>query len=167
MHKSEILAPAGSFDALVAAVRSGADAVYLGTDSFNARMRADNFSGEKLKEAIDYCHARGVKVHITMNTLVQDSEIPQALEVIKKITYLGADAVMTVQHQGSCRFLQHLYIGTGGNDATFHTLGIVDQPGNTVGTHATAVGIEKVLHEQRRFFHFQTGRNHNFCAEIL
>lgn len=94
MHKSEILAPAGSFDALVAAVRSGADAVYLGTDSFNARMRADNFSGEKLKEAIDYCHARGVKVHITMNTLVQDSEIPQALEVIKKITYLGADAVI-------------------------------------------------------------------------
>ncbi len=94
MHKSEILAPAGSFEALVAAVRSGADAVYLGTDSFNARMKADNFSGEKLKEAIDYCHARGVKVHITMNTLVQDSEIPQALEVIKTITDLGADAVI-------------------------------------------------------------------------
>lgn len=94
MHKSEILAPAGSYEALVAAVRSGADAVYLGTDSFNARMRADNFSGEKLKEAIDYCHARGVKVHITMNTLIQDSEIPQALEVIKTITNLGADAVI-------------------------------------------------------------------------
>ncbi len=94
MHKCEVLAPAGSYEALVAAVRSGADAVYLGTDSFNARMRADNFSAEKLKEAIDYCHARGVKVHITMNTLVQDSEIPQALKVIKNITDLGADAVI-------------------------------------------------------------------------
>lgn len=94
MHKTEILAPAGTFDALVAGVRSGANAVYLGTDSFNARMRADNFSGEDLKKAIDYCHARGVKVHITMNTLLQDSELFQALDVVKNIVSLGADAVI-------------------------------------------------------------------------
>ena len=94
MHKPEILAPAGSFDALVAGVRSGANAVYLGTGSFNARMKADNFSGEDLKKAIDYCHARGVKVHITMNTLLQDSELLQALEVVKAIACLGADAVI-------------------------------------------------------------------------
>ncbi len=105
MHKSEILAPAGSLEALVAAVRSGADAVYLGTDSFNARMKADNFSGERLKEAIDYCHARGVKVHITMNTLVQDSELPQAMEVIKTITDLGADAVI-IQDAGLAKLIK-------------------------------------------------------------
>lgn len=93
-NKPEILAPAGSYEALVAGVRSGADAVYLGTDSFNARMRADNFSGESLREAIAYCHARGVKVHITMNTLLFDSEIPKAIETIKTIAEMGADAVI-------------------------------------------------------------------------
>lgn len=90
----EILAPAGTYDALVAGVRSGANAIYLGTDNFNARMRADNFSPEVLKQAIAYCHARGVKVHITMNTLIQDSEIPDALKTIQSIASLGADAVI-------------------------------------------------------------------------
>lgn len=90
----EILAPAGTYDALVAGVRSGANAIYMGTSSFNARMHADNFSFQALKEAIDYCHARAVKVHITMNTLVQDSEINEALKVIETIASLGADAVI-------------------------------------------------------------------------
>ena len=74
-NKPEILAPAGTQEALTAAVRSGANAVYLGTSAFNARMKADNFAGEKLKEAVEYCHARGVKVHVTVNTLVFDREL--------------------------------------------------------------------------------------------
>ncbi len=94
MHNIEILSPAGSYEALVAGVRSGTDAVYLGTDSFNARMKADNFSGERLKQAIDYCHARGVKVHITLNTLVCDDEREKAVETVKTICSLGADAVI-------------------------------------------------------------------------
>ena len=93
-NKPEILAPAGSYEALVAAVRSGADAVYLGTSAFNARMKADNFGGEKLKEAVDYCHARGVKVHVTVNTLVFDSELKKAKEIIELIASSGADAVI-------------------------------------------------------------------------
>ncbi len=94
MHNIEILSPAGSYEALVAGVRSGANAVYLGTDSFNARMKADNFSGEKLRQAIDYCHARGVKVHITLNTLICDDEMEKAVETVKTICSLGADAVI-------------------------------------------------------------------------
>ena len=93
-NKPEILAPAGSYEALIAAVRSGANAVYLGTSSFNARMKADNFTGEKLKEAVDYCHAHGVKVHITVNTLLLDREIKDALDTIKLIAECGADAVI-------------------------------------------------------------------------
>lgn len=93
-NKPEILAPAGSSEALIAAVRSGADAVYLGTAAFNARMKAENFAGEKLKEAVDYCHARGVKVHITVNTLLLDREIKEALDTIKLIAESGADAVI-------------------------------------------------------------------------
>ena len=84
-NKPEILAPAGTYESLIAAVRSGADAVYLGTSAFNARMKAENFAGEKLKEAVDYCHARNVKVHITVNTLLLDREIKEALDTIKLI----------------------------------------------------------------------------------
>lgn len=90
----EVLAPAGSYDALVAGVRSGANAVYLGLGAFNARMNANNFTPENLKQAIDYCHARGVKVHITMNILVTDGEMPEVMSLIELIASLGADAVI-------------------------------------------------------------------------
>lgn len=93
-NKTEILAPVGSKESLIAAVNSGADAVYMGTKKFNARIKADNFSFEQVKEAIDYCHARNVKVNITMNTLVADDEMPLALETLKQIYSLGADAVI-------------------------------------------------------------------------
>lgn len=74
----ELLAPAGSMEALRAAVCNGADAVYLGADTFNARMNARNFSAADLQEAVVYCHVRGVKVHLTLNTLVLDREMPRA-----------------------------------------------------------------------------------------
>ena len=74
---AEILAPAGNFDALVAAVRSGANAVYFGTGAFNARRNADNFDGDGLKRAVDFCHLHSVKCHITLNTLVSDSELSE------------------------------------------------------------------------------------------
>ena len=76
----EILAPAGAEEQLIAAVRSGADAVYLGTKNFNARSSAGNFDKAALKEAVSYCHARGVKVHVTLNTLVNDAELYDMLE---------------------------------------------------------------------------------------
>lgn len=91
---SEILAPCGSFESVVAAVRCGADAVYLGTKQFNARINAENFGEDELKKTIEYCHARGVRVHITFNTLISDDEIPAATMLIKHVCELGADVLI-------------------------------------------------------------------------
>ena len=73
----ELLAPAGSMEALRAAVQNGANAVYLGCGNFNARQSAKNFTPQTLGEALKYCHIRGVAVHLTLNTLVSDREIPE------------------------------------------------------------------------------------------
>lgn len=89
---AEILAPAGSFDSLIAAVRCGANAVYLGCKAFNARRNAANFDGEELKKAVDYCHKRNVKVYVTLNTLAADHELKAAYGEIKSICLSGADA---------------------------------------------------------------------------
>ena len=88
----EILAPCGSFDSVVGAVRQGADAVYIGSLQFSARAYAKNFDSGELKKAIDYCHLHGVKVHITLNTLVSDEELPKAIEIAKTAYFAGADA---------------------------------------------------------------------------
>ena len=90
----EILAPAGGWEQLIAAVRSGADAVYLGTKAFNARRNAENFSGESLTEAVKYCHGRGVNVYVTVNTLVKDSELALVYDEIEMLAVSGVDAVI-------------------------------------------------------------------------
>ncbi|MBE6985507.1 MAG: U32 family peptidase [Ruminococcaceae bacterium] len=88
----ELLSPAGSFDALRAAVCNGADAVYLGVNSFNARRGARNFAPQELREAVRYCHVRGVKVHLTLNTLVSDREMRTLSETISLAAEAGVDA---------------------------------------------------------------------------
>lgn len=90
----EILAPAGSFEALTAAVRCGANAVYLGGKAFNARRNASNFSDDELRQAVDYCHARNVKVYLTLNTLVGDGEIETAYDAIKNACEANIDALI-------------------------------------------------------------------------
>ncbi|WP_225749511.1 DUF3656 domain-containing protein [Paraeggerthella sp. Marseille-Q4926] len=92
LHDVELLAPAGNAAALHAAVRGGADAVYLGLDSFNARRGADNFTMETFAEACDYAHLRGVSVYVTFNTTVLPSELTRALETIRQAYRAGADA---------------------------------------------------------------------------
>lgn len=94
MSEIEILAPVGGSEQLLAAVRCGADAVYLGTQSFNARRNAKNFDSQALYEAVAYCHIRGVKVYVTLNTLVFDFEIPELDKQIKEIARSGADAII-------------------------------------------------------------------------
>ena len=91
---TELLSPAGSPEALRAAVQSGADAVYLGLGSFNARRSARNFSEADFAAALRYCHERGVRVFLTLNTLLSDRELPQALETARLASRLGADAVL-------------------------------------------------------------------------
>lgn len=94
MSNIEILAPAGSMEAVVAAVRSGADAVYLGGKAFNARRSAENFDEDGLKKAVEYCHRHGVKVHITLNTLVSDGELNEAQNAVRVACEAGADAII-------------------------------------------------------------------------
>lgn len=105
MNKSEILAPAGNYESLKAAVLSGADAVYFGIGNFNARRNADNFSERNLIETIEYCHSRGVKVYITLNTLIKDTEINEVAETVKSVCKAGADALI-VQDLGISRIVR-------------------------------------------------------------
>ncbi len=104
MTTAEILAPAGTWEALTAAVRSGANAVYLGIGDFNARRNAANFQLSELKDIISYCHIRGVKVHLALNTLVSDAELPAALEIIECGCAFGADAFI-IQDLGLARLV--------------------------------------------------------------
>lgn len=90
----ELLSPAGSPEALRAAVQSGCGAVYLGWGSFNARRSAKNFSDEEFADAIRYCHLRGVRVFLTLNTLLTDRELPLALDAARTACRLGVDSVL-------------------------------------------------------------------------
>jgi len=92
--RPELLAPAGSPECVAAAVQNGADAVYLGLGAFNCRRGATNFTPETLRAAADYCHERGVRVYVTLNTLVTDREIPDALETLEQAVRGGADALL-------------------------------------------------------------------------
>ena len=84
MMKPELLSPAGSMDSLRAAVNSGCDAVYVGGKQFSARQYAGNFSLEELEEACDYCHLRGVKVYVTVNTIYKDEELKNLLNYLSQ-----------------------------------------------------------------------------------
>lgn len=101
----ELLAPAGSMEAVAAAVQNGADAVYLGYGDFNARRNAKNFSEEEFAAAVSYCHVRGAKVYLTLNTLLTDRELPAAAQVAVHASEMGADAVL-VQDMGVVRMLR-------------------------------------------------------------
>ena len=105
-NRIEILAPAGGFESLEAAAKSGADAVYLGAKDFSARKSAQNFSSQELKDAVAYCHARGMKAYLTVNTLMFDSEIQSALDLICDAYSSGIDAVI-IQDIGLASYLRH------------------------------------------------------------
>ena len=84
MISPEILSPAGNAEMLTAAVRSGADAVYLGAKEFSARRNAANFDNAELKAAVEYCHIRGVKVYLTLNILIKDTELESAFRLAQR-----------------------------------------------------------------------------------
>ena len=103
----ELLSPAGSRDALIAAVQSGADAVYMGFGSFNARRNAQNFTDEEFAQAVAYCHLRGVKAYLTLNTLLTDRELPAAADALRRASGMGVDAVL-VQDWGVLTLAQEV-----------------------------------------------------------
>ena len=90
----EVLSPVGSKECLEAAVRSGADAVYLGAKNFSARRNAENFDTEGLKETVAYCHVRGVKAYLTLNIMIKDSELPDAFNLAKEAYCAGIDGII-------------------------------------------------------------------------
>lgn len=102
--KTEILSPVGNTEMLIAAVRSGADAIYLGAEEFSARRNAENFSLEKLNEAIKYCHIRGVKVYLTLNILIKENELSSAFSLAKSAYNMGIDGII-IQDLGLARLL--------------------------------------------------------------
>ena len=93
-ERAEIMAPAGAMEQVYAAVRCGADAVYLGAGGFNARRNATNFDELTLPEAVRYCHGRGVKVYVTVNTLIMDSEMSALAATLDEVAQAGPDAVI-------------------------------------------------------------------------
>lgn len=99
MNKIELLAPAGSMESLHAAVQNGADAVYLGGAKFSARAYASNFDEENMIKAVEYCHLYNVKIYVTVNTLLKENEIVEALKYIKFLYEIGVDALI-VQDTG-------------------------------------------------------------------
>lgn len=106
-NKIEILAPAGSMDSVIAAVRSGADAVYVGEKEFSARSSAHNFDEQELKEAVRYCHIHGVRVYVTLNTIVFDDEMQRLKEAILIAARADVDALI-VQNMGVARLARQL-----------------------------------------------------------
>lgn len=105
MKRIELLSPAGNFESLKFAVQNGADAVYLGLNKFSARASSDNFDIEKLKQAISYAHPRGVLVYVAINTLLDDNDLENAIELAKMADMLHADAFI-VQDLGLARMLK-------------------------------------------------------------
>ena len=101
----ELLSPAGSMESVEAAVQNGADAVYFGYGAFNARRNAKNFTPEQAAQAVSYCHLRGVKVHLTLNTLLTDRELPLAAQLAAQASDMGVDALI-VQDLGVVRMLK-------------------------------------------------------------
>lgn len=105
MNDIELLAPAGSIESLYAAVINGANAVYLGGSKFSARAYASNFDNEKMEEAVDYAHSYGVRIYVTINTLMKENEINEAVEYAKFLYKIGVDAIL-VQDTGLFKMLK-------------------------------------------------------------
>ncbi len=108
MEKIELLAPAGSMESLIAAVTKGADAIYLGGSKFSARAYASNFDNEEMEKAVDYCHEYGVTVYVTVNTLLKENELQEAVDYVGFLYRIGVDALI-IQDTGLVNRIREEY----------------------------------------------------------
>ena len=151
MGKMELLAPAGNASALHAAVRAGADAVYLGLEAFNARRGADNFTTKTLAEACDFAHLRGVKIYVTLNTIVLPDEVSRALECARQAWRAGADALI-VQDIGVAAEIARtlpqvrLHISTQMNTCNAAGIRAAARMGASRVTLARELSLEEIAH---------------------
>ena len=135
----ELLSPAGGLDSLIAAVQTGADAVYMGFGVFNARRSAKNFTDEEFASAVAYCHLRGVRVFLTLNTLLTDRELEQVAESLRKASDMGVDAVL-VQDWGLLTLAREIVPDVplhASTQMSLFTLGGANE--------AAALGLERVV----------------------
>lgn len=107
MEKQELLSPAGNKESLYMAVHAGADAVYLSGKKYGARKFANNFSDEEIIEAINYCHLYGVRVYVTLNTLIFESEVDDFISFARMLYLNNVDAVI-VQDIGMIKLLRNV-----------------------------------------------------------
>ena len=136
---TELLSPAGGWEAMVAAVQNGADAVYMGFGGLNARRSARNFTDEEFRAAVAYCHLRGVKVYLTLNTLVTDRELPAAAQALQKASDMGVDAIL-IQDWGVWRLAREIAPDVplhASTQMSLHTLG--------GACRAAELGLERVV----------------------
>ena len=139
----ELLSPAGRWEAMTAAVQNGADAVYLGCGRFNARRGAENFTEEQLPQAVAYCHLRGVKVYLTVNTLLSDRELNQAEELLRLASRCGVDGVI-VQDWGLAALARRVVPDLplhGSTQMTVHSLAGVEEAAR-LGMRCVVLGRE-------------------------
>ena len=104
-NEIELLAPAGGKESLIAAIQNGANAVYLGGQSFSARASANNFSDEELAEAVLYAHFRDVRIYVTVNTLLDERELERAVDYIYYLDTIGVDGII-VQDLGLAKVIR-------------------------------------------------------------
>ena len=145
----ELLSPAGSPEAVIAAVQNGADAIYLGLEGFNARRGAKNFSPDEFEKAMRYCRIRGCKVYVTLNTLVNDREIEDALASARLASDLGADGII-IQDLGLIKVIRSALPDIplhGSTQMTIHNLAGVEaaaQLGLTRAVLARELSFEQI-----------------------
>ena len=161
----ELLAPAGNWDCVRAAVANGADAVYFGLPRFNARMRADNFSETDLSEVVRFCHRAGVKAYVALNTLIFTGELDDAADALRLVSRSGVDAII-VQDVGLVRLA-----GLVAPDLAVHSstqMTITSPEGvafaSELGVKRVVLGREVSLREMERF---QTGEGDSMPLEVF
>ncbi len=148
-HLPELLSPVGGRAQLEAAVNHGADAVYMGGSLFNARINAENFTEESLTEAIGFAHERGVKVYITFNTLIKDSELEKAFRYACHLYEIGADALI-LQDMGLARLVRNylpdfpIHLSTQGTVYNVQALDLVKQMGFSRVVPARELTLEEI-----------------------
>ncbi len=150
IRKPELLAPAGDMESLIAAVENGADAVYLGIKDFSARAYAGNFTVDEFREGLDYAHLRGVKVYVTLNTLIKDQEVEKAVNLMHILDELGADAII-VQDIGLLSLARELLPGLPVHASTQMTIHNTEGVRflQDMGVSRVVLAREMLLHEIR------------------
>lgn len=139
MKVVELLAPAGNMECLKAAVNAGADAIYIGGKNFGARSLAQNFNNEEIEEAVKYCHLYGVKIHITINTMIFDSEIDELIKYIDFLNSLGVDAVI-VQDLGIINIIRQRF-----KDLEIHASTQINTHNKETIDYLKKLGVKRVV----------------------